>query len=147
MPFFDLRIRWAESSDFGPKSDDLGHRILESDFIPSDFAKSDCISRPILFSHRKIKMRSSESDRIINGLRVECPRRFWEIDPEILHTCSMCPCRAFYQWDLFSFFFASYLGFCIFWDIWVLRDPVFPAKKKKNKNKKKSSKARQGHIK
>ena len=26
-----------------------------------------------------------------------CPRRFWEIDPEILHTCLMCPCRAFYE--------------------------------------------------
>ena len=37
MPFFDLIIRWVESSDFGPKSDDLGHRILKSDFIPSDF--------------------------------------------------------------------------------------------------------------
>ena len=31
MPFFDLIIRWVESSDFGPKSDDLGHRILKSD--------------------------------------------------------------------------------------------------------------------
>ena len=57
---FDLRIRWVESSDFAPKSDDLGHRILKSDFIPSDFAKSDCISRPVLLSDRKIK--------IINGL-------------------------------------------------------------------------------
>ena len=43
MPFFDLRVRWDESSGFGPKSDDLGHRILKSDFIPSDFTKSDCI--------------------------------------------------------------------------------------------------------
>ena len=47
MPAFDLRIRWAESSEFGPKSDDIGHRIIKSDFIRSDFAKSDCI-RPIL---------------------------------------------------------------------------------------------------
>ena len=68
MPFFDLIIRWVESSDFGPKSDDLGHRILKSDFITSDFAKSDCISRPIFFSDGKIKIRSSESDRMINGL-------------------------------------------------------------------------------
>ena len=43
-----------------------------------DFAKSDCVSRPISFSDRKIKIRSSESDRIINGLghswggRVRC---------------------------------------------------------------------------
>ena len=26
MLFLDLRIRWAQSSDFGPNSDDLGHR-------------------------------------------------------------------------------------------------------------------------
>ena len=26
---FDLRIRWPKSSDFGPKSDDLGHQIFE----------------------------------------------------------------------------------------------------------------------
>ena len=29
MPFFDLIIRWVESLDFGPKSDELGHRILK----------------------------------------------------------------------------------------------------------------------
>ena len=69
MPFFDLIIRWVESSDFGPKSDDLGHRILKTDFIPSDFATSLCISRPIIFSDRKIKIRSSESDRVRNSLR------------------------------------------------------------------------------
>ena len=67
MPFIDLRIRLVESSDFGPKSDDLAHRILKSDLIPSDFTKSDCSSRPIPFSDRKIKIRSLESDRIING--------------------------------------------------------------------------------
>ena len=27
--FFDLRIRWPESSDFGPKSDGLGHQIFK----------------------------------------------------------------------------------------------------------------------
>ena len=70
MPFFGLIIRWVESSDFGPKSDDLNYRILKSDFIPSDFAKSDCISRPIFFSDRKVKIRSSESDRTINGLKL-----------------------------------------------------------------------------
>ena len=50
MPFFDLIILWVEWYDFGPKSDDVGHRILKSDFIPSGFAKLDCISRPIHFS-------------------------------------------------------------------------------------------------
>ena len=35
----------------------------------------------------------------------KCPRRFWEIEPENLHACLMCPCRAFYQWGLFLFFF------------------------------------------
>ena len=53
---------------FRPKSDDLGHRILKSDFTPSDFAEPACISRPILFSDRKIKTGSSESDRIIISL-------------------------------------------------------------------------------
>ena len=28
--FFDLRIRWPKSSDFGPKSFDLGHQIFKS---------------------------------------------------------------------------------------------------------------------
>ena len=36
---FDSIMRWVESSDFGPKSDDLGHRIVKSDFTPSGFAK------------------------------------------------------------------------------------------------------------
>ena len=54
MPFCDLRIRWAESSDFWPKSDDLGHGTIKLDFVPSDFAVSDCIRRPIIFSDRKI---------------------------------------------------------------------------------------------
>ena len=76
MPFFDLIIRWVESSDFGPKSDDLGHRILRSDFVPSDLAQSDCISRPMFLSDRKIKIRSSKSDRILNGLRVLAKIRF-----------------------------------------------------------------------
>ena len=78
MPFFESIIRWVESSDSGAKSDDFGHRVLKSDFVPSDFAKSDvfqlfvksdCISRPMFSSDRKIKIRSLESDRIINGLR------------------------------------------------------------------------------
>ena len=63
----------------------------------------------------------------------------FERDPEILHTGSMCPGRAFYESLGFFvfFFFAWYLGFCFFWDIWVLRDPTFPAKNK-NKNEKKT---------
>ena len=27
----------------------------------------------------------------------KCPRRFREINPEISRTCSMCPCRVFYE--------------------------------------------------
>ena len=61
MLFFDMRIRWAESSDFGPNSDDLGHRILVSDIIPSDF---EFIRKPIQFSDRKEKIWSSQSDCI-----------------------------------------------------------------------------------
>ena len=36
---FDSIMRWVESSDFGPKSDDFGHRNDKSGFIPSGFAK------------------------------------------------------------------------------------------------------------
>ena len=57
------------------------------------------------------------------------------------------PCRAFYEWVFcFFVFFARYLGFRIFWDIWVVRDPAFPVQKKKRKETH-FSKARQGRIK
>ena len=36
----------------------------------------------------------------------KCPRRFWELDPGILHACLMCPCRAFYE----CFFFSPNVG-------------------------------------
>ena len=71
MSFFDLIIRWVGSSDFWPTSDDLGHWILESDYILSDFAKSDCITRPILFSHRFFFFRRSESDLIVTSLTAD----------------------------------------------------------------------------
>ena len=29
-----------------------------------------------------------------NSFSVQCPRRFCELDPEMLHTCFTCPCRA-----------------------------------------------------
>ena len=45
----------------------------------------------------------------------------------------MCPCRAFYEWGFFLFFSRD-IGVLVFvWDVWVLRDPRFPAKKKKEK--------------
>ena len=53
MTFFDLRIRWAGSSDFGQKSDDLGRRILNSDFVTSDSAISDSIRKPDAFLKSK----------------------------------------------------------------------------------------------
>ena len=42
----------------------LGHRILRSDFFPHDFATSDYIRRTIHLLHRKVKIWSSESDRV-----------------------------------------------------------------------------------
>ena len=45
----------------------------------------------------------------------------------------------------FFFFFRQIFGFWYLWDIWVLRDPTFPAKMKQNKTKH-SWKAQQGHI-
>ena len=43
----------------------------------------------------------------------KCQRRFWELDPELLHTCWMCPCRAFYGcfFLVFWFFSAENMGF------------------------------------
>ena len=37
----------------------------------------------------------------------KCPRRFWEIEPEILHSCLMCPCRAFYERGFYFCFFSA----------------------------------------
>ena len=42
MPFFDWRIRWAESSDFWPSDSEIR-------CYPFGFATSDCIRRPTLF--------------------------------------------------------------------------------------------------
>ena len=72
-----------------------------------------------------------------SSIGVQHPCRFWEVDADISHTCSMCSCRAFYEWafSVCVFFFAIYLGFCIFGDIWVSRDPRYPAKIKKKSNK------------
>ena len=62
-----MRIRQVETSDFGPRSDDLSYRILKLDFIPPDYAKSDCISRPISFSDenktQKLGIRWSHNKR------------------------------------------------------------------------------------
>ena len=54
--------------------------------------------------------------------------------PEIWHTCSMNPCQP--PTDFFIFFPPDMFT-CTFWDIWVLRDPKFPVKKKKGWKKKK----------
>ena len=45
------------------------------------------------------------------------------LDPEILHTCLMCTCRAFYWWVFSSFFFPA--------KMWGLLRPKYP---KKNRN-------------
>ena len=96
MPFFDLIIRWVESSDFGPKSDDLGHRILKSDFIPSDFAKIRLHKHSHPFCRWKIKITSSESDRIINGLnRI----RILEIMSPLALTCNAMSLEAVPPWS------------------------------------------------
>ena len=50
-----------------------------------------------------------------------------------------CQCWALYERFFIFFFFCQIVGFCTVWGIWVLRDPIFPAKK--NKNKKRSQKA------
>ena len=84
----------------------------------------------------------------------KCPRRFWELDPEILHkslmcscrTCLMCSCRTFYD---FFFCFSVFSP-----NMWGSLRPKYPPKitktknlAKKKTNNKKSVKAGQGHIK
>ena len=49
----------------------------------------------------------------------KCPRRFREMDPEILRTCSMCPCQAFYE---------CFFSFSL--EIWDPLRPKYPKKYK-----------------
>ena len=53
----------------------FGHRILKSDFIPSDFTKSDCMKQAHPCFRSTKKNRSSQSDRIINGLSLDAGPR------------------------------------------------------------------------
>ena len=79
-----------------------------------------------------------------NFFRRQCPRRFWEIDPEILHTCSMRPCRAIN--DFFFLFFRQIYIFFVCWGIFGSEgNPHFP-RKQTNKTTH-SLKAPQGHTK
>ena len=72
MPFFDLIMRWVESSDFGPKSDEIlatraigfSNQILSRRILQ----KIGPHKQAHLFFSTKKKIRSSESDRIIKGL-------------------------------------------------------------------------------
>ena len=51
---------------------------------------------------------------------------------QFLHACWMCPYRAHYELRAFIYLFVvgQIFGVCIFWGIWVWRDPTFPAKTK-----------------
>ena len=40
----------------------------------------------------------------LTAQKSKCPRRFWELDPAILHTYLMCPCRGFYECVFLLFF-------------------------------------------
>ena len=55
-------------------------------------------------------------------------------DPEIFHTCLVCPCRAFNEWFCFVLFFSSDIwGFVFFLEYLGLKEtPHFRRKKKKN---------------
>ena len=74
-----------------------------------------------------------------NPFRVQCSRRFREIDPENVHSHEFnVPLPSLLRMNGFFFFFliARCLGlFLYFWDIWVLRDPRFPAKSNKTRKK------------
>ena len=60
---------------------------------------------PISFRAVTVYRLMSEGE---NRHRAQCPRRFRGIDPEMLHTCLVGPCRGFY---VFFVFFPP--------DIWV----------------------------
>ena len=80
----------------------------------------------------------------VTAQKSKYPRRFWELDPEFLYTCLMCPCRAFYEcFFCFLFFFAENVG--------SLKTQISPKNTKTQisdgKSKNYSLKARQGHLK
>ena len=65
--------------------------------------RTECVG--LIFSHtpksnihwnQVITMRSRDFCTF-NALQSKCPRRFWEMDPEVLHACLMCPCQALYE--------------------------------------------------
>ena len=56
----------------------------------------------------------------LTAQKSKCPRRFWELDPEILHMCLICPCRAFCDWVFSSLFFSP--------KMWGLLWPKYPKK-------------------
>ena len=86
MPFFDLIIRWVESSDFGssdfgPKSDDLGYGILKSDFFRVGFCKIGLHKQAHLFFRSKNKSQKlGIRSRIINGLIVVLTLYLYNLD-------------------------------------------------------------------
>ena len=85
--------------------------------------------------------------KIPNYFRVQCPRLFWEIGPEMLHTCSMCPCRAFHEWGSFVFlFFRQMFDFFYFWGYLGLKGSHFSSEIKQKNKKKHAYKARQVNI-
>ena len=66
-----------------------------------------------------------------NSFRCQCPRRFWELDPEILHVCLVCPCQACN--GCFCFFsFRQILRFSFFRGIFVSEETPHFRRKKKN---------------
>ena len=76
----------------------------------------------------------------------KCPRRCWEIDAEILHTCFTCPSRGLTP--VFFFFFFFFIA-----NIWAKGGPLFQkiltdkktGAKKQNKNQQ-QVRSSQGHI-
>ena len=84
--------------------------------------------------------------RMFSAQKFKCPRRFQEIDPEVMHTCLMCPCQSFYDC---VFFFAGNVGSVKTEISKKIRKQKYLAEKKTiaKKRKKHSQKTRQGHIK
>ena len=128
---------------FGAKIWRLGPSDSQIRFYPVGFCKIGLHKRAHPFfrsknKNQKLEVRShNKRPKTPDSFRLQCLRRFWDIDPELLHACLMCPCRAFYVVFFVSCCFRQiFWVFIFFLDIRVLVDLTFPAKKKKKNRKK-----------
>ena len=80
-----------------------------------------------------------------NCFRRQCPRRFWELDPEILHVFWCAPAEPSRMGVFCFLFFRQTFGFCFcFWYLGLKETPHF--RRKKNKKENNIRKRPAGHL-